>query len=106
MCKYYMTAQLIFCSNLWIGDREVDIFIKEVVVVSLNLPPMTIDDFFGENIVENLATFLDIPSNKIRIVDIVTESSKRRKRESEGIILNIEIGKFISFFFCIISTFF
>ena len=59
---------------------------------------MTIDDFFGENIINNLATFLGVPSSKIRIVDIVSESSRRRRRQSDGITLNIEIGRFVCLF--------
>ncbi|XP_067950541.1 fibrocystin-L-like [Watersipora subatra] len=71
---------------------KVDIIMKEVVIVSLSLPPMTVDDFFGENIVNNLAVFLGIPANKIRIVDVVRETSRRRKRQTEGVTLDLEIG--------------
>lgn len=67
--------------------------IKEVVVVSLTMPPMTIDDFFGENIVNNLAIFLGVPASKIRIVDVVRETSKR-KRDTAGTSIQIEIGEF------------
>lgn len=69
----------------------VDVIIKEVVMVSLSMPPMTIDDFFGENIVNNLAAFLGVPANKIRIVNVIRETS--RKRETGGTTVEIEIGK-------------
>ena len=81
---------VLFMTSL--GEGVVDIIIKEVVMVSLTLPPMTIDDFFGENIISNLATFLGVPANKIRIVDVVRETSSR-KRETDGTTVNFEIGK-------------
>lgn len=64
-----------------------------MVVVSLSLPPMTVDVFFGENIVNNLATFLGVPKEKIRIVDIIREDGNRRRRNTESIQLDIEIGQ-------------
>lgn len=71
-----------------------DVIIKEVVLVSLTLPPMTIDDFFGEKVVENLAAFLGIPPEKIRIVDVISEATNRRKRDVSGTTIQFEIGKF------------
>lgn len=70
----------------------VEAVIKQVVVVSLSLPPMEVDDFFGKNIVNNLAAFLGVPANKIRVVEIVREGS-RRKRQTEGTSVRLEIGK-------------
>lgn len=43
---------------------------------------LTEDDFFGENIVNNLVAFLGIPKNKIRVMEIVSAASKRRRRRS------------------------
>ena len=75
-----------------LGEGIVDIIIKEVVMVSLTLPPMTIDDFFGENIISNLAAFLDVPASKIRIVNVVRETSSR-KRNTDTTTIQIEIGR-------------
>ena len=75
-----------------LGEGVVDIIIKEVVMVSLTLPPMTIDDFFGENIISNLAAFLDVPASKIRIVNVVRETSSR-KRNTDTTTIQIEIGR-------------
>ena len=44
------------------------------------MPAMTIDDFFGEQIINNLALFLDIPASKIKIANAVSETSKKRKK--------------------------
>lgn len=76
-------------------DAMVEAVIKQVVVVSLSLPPMEIDDFFGENIVNNLATFLGVPAHKIRVVEIVREGSRRR-RQTQGSGIVLEIGKLSS----------
>mgnify|MGYP001800206623 FL=1 len=89
---YKITPSLIPPHATFTGTGVVDIIIKEVVVVSITMPPMTIDDFFGENIISNLATFLGVPANKIRIVDVVRETSSR-KRETDGTTVNFEIGK-------------
>ena len=81
---------VLFMTSL--GEGVVDIIIKEVVMVSLTLPPMTIDDFFGENIISNLAAFLDVPASKIRIVNVVRETSSR-KRNTDTTTIQIEIGR-------------
>lgn len=53
------------------------------------------DEFFNENLLENLIALLGIDRSKIRIVDVVSESSsrRRRKRSSSGVYqVSIEIG--------------
>ena len=56
---------------------------------------VSIDDFFKENLVNNLAGLLGIDPSRIRIVNIVSESSSRRRRKrssSDVHHINIEIG--------------
>ncbi|KAL3886657.1 hypothetical protein ACJMK2_026637 [Sinanodonta woodiana] len=79
------------------GPRAVEIKTYEVIMVAFGLPMMTVDDFFGENLVQNLAAFLNIPYSKIRIVNIVREqsSSGRRKRDTSvgnTTTVEVEIG--------------
>ncbi|XP_013401885.1 LOW QUALITY PROTEIN: fibrocystin-L-like [Lingula anatina] len=63
------------------------------LVIGANNVPLPITDFFGENLVQNIAFFLDIPPNKIRIANIVSEDSRRKKRATTGnVMINIEIG--------------
>ena len=38
-----------------------------------SLPPVTVDEFFGDNLVTNLATFLGIPSNRIKVSTVHTQ---------------------------------
>lgn len=78
----------------FLGTKTLDAIIKEVVIISLSMPPVTIDDFFGENIIANLAAFLGVPDSKIRIVNIVRETGSRRKRADDSVTLDMEIGKF------------
>ncbi|GFN92112.1 fibrocystin-l [Plakobranchus ocellatus] len=76
------------------GSSEVTVTMKDVIVVSFTLPAMTEEEFFGEKIVENLAAFLDMDPNKVRVVNIVsdTSSSGRRKRSLQTTTFYIEIA--------------
>ena len=74
------------------GSTPVEVVTNEVIIVSFGLPAMTVEDFYGANIVENLAAFLNIPLTKVRVVNVVSESGKRRKRNSDGIKVEVEIG--------------
>ena len=78
------------------GSQPVEIRTTPVIQVALDLFVST-DDFFNEDmIVSNIAFLLNIPPDKIRIVDIVSESAKKRKRQTEGgqqLQVNFEIGE-------------
>ncbi|CAL1525940.1 unnamed protein product, partial [Lymnaea stagnalis] len=69
---------------LWVvcGNSTVKVTQAEVLIVSFTLPAMTNEEFFGEKIVENLAAFLNMDPKKVRIVNIVmdTSTSERLKR--------------------------
>lgn len=54
---------------------------------------VSIDDFFTKNLVNNLADLLGIDKSLIRVVDIVSENGRRRRRSSGGVsIVQIEIA--------------
>lgn len=75
------------------GPQRVDVKTLESVIVTFGMPSLTVDQFFGEGIVENLANFLGIPLNKVRVVNVVSASKKgRKKRSTDGITVEIEIG--------------
>ncbi|KAM5157489.1 fibrocystin-L [Mantella aurantiaca] len=74
------------------GSTPVEIHTSPLIVVAFNLPAMTVDQFYGDNLVRNLALFLKIPANKIRITKIIPEGSKRRKRATGGISVTVEIS--------------
>lgn len=83
------------------GPDPVDIVVSSVVQISFSLPPMTVDEFFGENIVSNLAVFLGIDPSNIIVVDITSESSRRKrgtasnlrfKRQSEGVTVDLIVS--------------
>uniref|UniRef100_A0A8C8ZFE9 Fibrocystin-L n=1 Tax=Prolemur simus TaxID=1328070 RepID=A0A8C8ZFE9_PROSS len=74
------------------GTIPVEIHTATVIFVSFQLPTVTEDDFYSShNLVRNLALFLKIPSDKIRISKIVRGKSLRRKR-SMGLAIELEIG--------------
>ncbi|XP_064639845.1 fibrocystin-L-like [Lineus longissimus] len=74
------------------GKTPIQIRMSEVLIVSFALPAMTTEEFFGENIVSNLAAFLGITEDQIRIVEAVSESSKRKKRATLSFSVTLEIG--------------
>ena len=74
------------------GPTPVDIITTPLIVVSFSMPAMTEDEFFGENIVANLALFLNVPANKIRIASSVRQTNRRRRRQAGSVLLSLEIG--------------
>jgi hypothetical protein len=61
--------------------------------VSFGLPALTVAEFYGDNIIENLAAFLNIPLTKVRIINVVSASGNgRRKRSTSGVTVVVEIG--------------
>ncbi|OCT77100.1 fibrocystin-L [Xenopus laevis] len=74
------------------GSTPVEVRTTPLIVVSFNLPAMTVDQFYGDNLVRNLALFLKIPAEKIRITKIIAEGSRRRKRAAGGLTVSMQIA--------------
>ncbi|XP_078395885.1 PKHD1 like 1, tandem duplicate 1 [Cetorhinus maximus] len=74
------------------GSTLIEVHTSPVLHISFNLPAMTVDEFYGPNLVENLALFLNVPPSKIRVTNIVRETGRRRKRAT-GITVEVEIGE-------------
>lgn len=72
-------------------DNTITLKRTEVIIVAFDLPGMSEDEVFGSNIVSNLAALLNIPLDKVRIVQIVAVSGSR-KRRATGVTLILEIG--------------
>ena len=87
--------------------KELHVLIKGSGVINIALTPQIIlaatfeviseEDFFGKNIISNLANFLNIDASKIKIMDIISESNRRRrsvrhKRNAAGISVTFMIG--------------
>ena len=47
------------------GSGVMEYITAEVLIVSFGLPAMTNEEFFGEQIVNNLAQFLSVPIEKV-----------------------------------------
>lgn len=74
------------------GTLPVEIHTTPIIFVSFQIPAVTEDDFYNShNLVRNLALFLKIPSDKIRISKIIGGESLRKKR-SMGLTVELEIG--------------
>ncbi|XP_056153970.1 fibrocystin-L-like [Lampris incognitus] len=76
------------------GSKPVEIRTSPVLFLAFQLPAMTEEEFFGDNLVQNLALFLKVPPNMIRITKIVREDGgSRRRRRSTGLMVEVEIKK-------------
>lgn len=74
------------------GTVPVEIHTTAVIFVSFQLPAVMEDDFYSShNLVRNLALYLKIPNDKIRVSKIIQGESLRRKR-SLGLTIELEIG--------------
>ena len=78
------------------GSSTYKIITTPVIMLSVTLS-VTTDDFFAEEfLVRNIALLLDIPSDRIRVVNVVRETphgGKRRKRQASATeTIEIEIG--------------
>ena len=61
------------------GSDHLDIKTNKLVIVTFGVPTMTIDEFFGPKIVANLAAFLDIPPERIKIANAVSASGRKKR---------------------------
>uniref|UniRef100_A0A8C6RMA5 Fibrocystin-L n=1 Tax=Nannospalax galili TaxID=1026970 RepID=A0A8C6RMA5_NANGA len=74
------------------GTTPVEVHTATVIFISFQLPALTENDFYSShNLVRNLALFLKIPSDKIRVSRIMGGESLRQKRSTEHT-TELEIG--------------
>merc|ERR1712136_93355 len=62
------------------GPQVIEIKTAPVVVIEFGFPAMKVDDFFEKNLISNLATYLEVPPYKVKLVNVVRETRDRRKR--------------------------
>ena len=75
------------------GSRPVTVVTTQVIQLGIDLPPVTVNEFFETRLVQNLALLLNIPSSRIRIVNVVSEGGTRKRRQTGGgTVVNVEIG--------------
>ena len=58
--------------------------VSDQIAMSFGIPPVPLEDFFGDKLVENIANFFGIPADQIRVVAVVSENSRRRRDTSSG----------------------
>ncbi|KAF7650382.1 hypothetical protein LDENG_00126900 [Lucifuga dentata] len=76
------------------GSTPVEIRTSPLLFIAFQIPAMTEAEFFRDNLVQNLALFLKISPNMIRITKVIRENggARRRKRET-GLTVEVEIKK-------------
>ncbi|KAM9824037.1 PKHD1 like 1, tandem duplicate 1 [Neosynchiropus ocellatus] len=87
----YYNAEYQMLSVLVRGSEPVEIKTLPKLVISFDMPPMTEDEFFGDQLINNLATFLKIPPSKIRITNVIREDSNRRRRRKRAAGMTVEV---------------
>ncbi|XP_042362122.1 fibrocystin-L-like [Plectropomus leopardus] len=76
------------------GSQPVEVRTAPVLILAFDLPAMTEDEFFGDSLIQNLATFLKVPANMIRITNIIRgDGGARRRKRSTGLKVEVEIKK-------------
>ncbi|ROT65416.1 putative fibrocystin-L [Penaeus vannamei] len=74
------------------GGSVIDITTTPTIILSMGIV-IDPDNFFEENLVQNLALLLNIPPENIRVTNIISESSgRRRKRATEDREVEFEIA--------------
>jgi hypothetical protein len=75
------------------GPSPVEIVTMKTVMVSFQIPAMSEAEFYGKNIVMNLAAFLNVDASRVRITKIVREtpSSSGRRKRAAGKVTGVEI---------------
>ncbi len=76
------------------GTRPIEIRTQPVIQVALDLS-VSVEDFFDpDRLILNLAFVLGIPENRIRVVDVIRESSRRKRAEEQNEMVSvvIEVG--------------
>ena len=58
------------------GDGEVEYRTADVLIVSFGLPAMNNEEFYGEQIVNNLAQFLSVPVEKVGSISFKLQISQ------------------------------
>ena len=54
---------------------------------------VSIDDFFKENIIQNIAALLGIDNSRIRIMDVISAGGKRKRRSAEEqVVITVRIS--------------
>jgi hypothetical protein len=79
------------------GPGIIDIKLTPQIIMATTMELITEDDFFAsDTLIRNLANFLQIDPSKIKIMDVVSESSRRRRstrnKRGVGIVVIFMIG--------------
>ena len=78
-----------------VGSTPVEIKMQPVILLQLSMSAagVTTDQFFEDNLVQNLASLLNVDSSKVRILEIVRGSGRRKRRQTAGTLnVQFEIG--------------
>ncbi|OWF48083.1 fibrocystin-L-like [Mizuhopecten yessoensis] len=74
------------------GNSPVKIVTNPSFIVSFQIPALTPEEFYGEALIHNLALFFDVPPEKIRVVNVVRESGRRRRDVDGATNIQFEIS--------------
>ncbi|XP_071488092.1 fibrocystin-L-like [Diadema antillarum] len=75
------------------GSTFVEIKTTPVVITTFGVPAVEVDNFFEENLVENLANLLNIDESQIRVVEIISEARRKKRSTDSDVEVVVEIGE-------------
>lgn len=65
------------------GQKEIRIKITDSISLSFDMPPMTVEEFFAVNLINNLMLLLGIDESQLKVVHVSRPVSRRRKRATD-----------------------
>ncbi|KAL3317341.1 Protein yipf2 [Cichlidogyrus casuarinus] len=91
---YDMDEQLLYV--MLVGPCIIDIKISSLIQMGFQLPGLTVDQFFSGNVAQNLATFLGIAPNRIRVVKVVSEMTSVTRDQRSLVSRNVTANNSLS----------
>uniref|UniRef100_A0A7M5XJA2 G8 domain-containing protein n=2 Tax=Clytia hemisphaerica TaxID=252671 RepID=A0A7M5XJA2_9CNID len=75
------------------GDEPVELKVQPVIQLRFqaSTAAVSIDDFFKENLVNNIAALLGIPSSRVKFMEVISASRKRRDTDGDSVTLVLEV---------------
>jgi len=61
-----------------------EVTVSDEIAMSFGIPPVPLEDFFADKLVENVANFFGISADKIKVVAVVSEQSRRRRNADDS----------------------
>ena len=72
------------------GSKPYNVTMKPIILLGMGVS-VSVDDFYGKDVVSALATLLGVSQDRVRVVDAVNENDARRRKRSPGDNIRIQL---------------